>query len=168
MYCRIYEPGRTIVCAGDKLKEIYFISKGTAIFYDRQGITPFIQLPQHSQFGDYQLIFDLRCSFVVKVGGKENIFNKFQNRMERTTFLCVPDEYFQELLELFPKSKNIVLKRALERRKVWTNQLEKLEVYMAKKKLKTKYQKKTKELENKKKKLIKVIRTKRQQMVPEN
>ena len=63
--------------------------------------------------------------------------------MERTTFLCVLDELLQEMLDLFPKSKNIILKRALERRKVWTDHLEKLEVYMAKKKLKTKYQKKT-------------------------
>ena len=89
------------------------------------------------------MIFDLRSSFTVKVGGKENLFNNIQNRMERTTFLCVLDELLQEMLDLFPKSKNIILKRALERRKVWTAHLEKLEVYMAKKKLKTKYQKKT-------------------------
>jgi hypothetical protein len=113
-------------------------------------------------------MFDLRCSYVVKVGGKENIFNKYQNRQERTTFICVSDEYFQEMLDLFPKSKNIILKRALERRKVWTDHLEKLEDYMIKKKLKTRYLKTIGTLEEKKKKLIKVINQKRHQMRPEN
>ena len=80
----------------------------------------------------------------------------------------MPDEYFQEMLDLFPKSKNIILKRALERRKVWTDHLEKLEDYMIKKKLKTRYLKTIGTLEEKKKKLIKVINQKRHQMRPEN
>ena len=42
MYCRIYEPGKTIVSHGQKLSEMYFISKGSAIFYDQKGVTPFI------------------------------------------------------------------------------------------------------------------------------
>ena len=72
------------------------------------------------------------------------------------------------MLDLFPKSKNIILKRALERRKVWTDHLEKLEDYMIKKKLKTRYLKTIGTLEEKKKKLIKVINQKRHQMRPEN
>ena len=42
MYCRIYEPGKTIVSHGQKFTEMYFISKGSAIFYDQKGVTPFI------------------------------------------------------------------------------------------------------------------------------
>ena len=51
---------------------MYFITRGTAILYDQKGVTPFLQLPQHSFFGEYQLMFDLRSNFVVKVGGKED------------------------------------------------------------------------------------------------
>lgn len=56
---------------GQKFNEIFFISKGSAIFYDPKGVTPFLQLPQYSFFGEYQILFDLRSNFVVKVGGKE-------------------------------------------------------------------------------------------------
>ena len=70
MYCRIYEPGKQIVTYGQKFNEMYFITKGTAMLYDQKGITPFLQLPQHSWFGEYQLMFDLRANFVIKIGGK--------------------------------------------------------------------------------------------------
>lgn len=42
MYCRIYEPGKTIISHGQKLNEMYFISKGSAVFYDQKGVTPFL------------------------------------------------------------------------------------------------------------------------------
>jgi len=72
MYCRIYEPGKVLVSYGQKITEMYFISKGSAVFFDQKGVTPFLQLPQYSFFGEYQLMFDLRSNFVVKVGGKED------------------------------------------------------------------------------------------------
>lgn len=53
MYCRIYEPGKTIISYGQKLNEMYFVTKGNVIFYDQKGITPFISLPQNSFFGEY-------------------------------------------------------------------------------------------------------------------
>lgn len=70
MYCRIYEPGKTIITYGQKFNEMYFITKGTVMIYDQKGVIPFLQLPLHSFFGEYQLMFDLRANFVVKVGGK--------------------------------------------------------------------------------------------------
>jgi signal-transduction protein with cAMP-binding, CBS, and nucleotidyltransferase domain len=72
MYCRIFEPGKVIISYGQKLQEMYFITKGTAIFFDNKGVTPFLQFPTHSYFGEYQLIFNLRANYVVKVGGKED------------------------------------------------------------------------------------------------
>ena len=42
MYCRIYEPGKEIVSYGQKLNEIYFIQKGSIVFYDSKGVTPFL------------------------------------------------------------------------------------------------------------------------------
>jgi hypothetical protein len=50
---------------------MYFISTGSVIFYDQKGVYPFLQLPKSSYFGEYQLMFDLRSNFVVKVEGKE-------------------------------------------------------------------------------------------------
>jgi len=42
MYCRIYEPGKVLVNYGAKLSEMYFISSGSAVFYDSKGVTPFL------------------------------------------------------------------------------------------------------------------------------
>jgi len=74
-------------------------------------------------------MFDLRSNFVVKVGGKEGFLNQ-TSKQHRTTFLCVSKEIFERLFELFPKSKIVVQKRALERRKVFIEQLERLEEFM--------------------------------------
>ena len=52
-------------------------------------------------------MFDLRSNFVVKVGGKEDL-NKQTAKQDRTTFLCVSQQIFERLFELFPKSKIVV------------------------------------------------------------
>ena len=114
---------------------MYFITKGAAVLYDQKGVTPFLQLPQYSFFGEYQLMFDLRSNFVVKVGGKEDSETVKQ---ERTTFLCVAQDVFDRLFELFPKSKIVVQKRALERRSVFMTHLQKLEHFLKKKRRKMK------------------------------
>lgn len=137
MYCRIYEPGKTIVSCGQKFNEIFFISKGSAIFYDPKGVTPFLQLPQYSFFGEYQILFDLRANFVVKVGGKERA-GDVADEAQRTMFLCASQKTVDRLFELFPKSKIVVQKRALERRAVFVSHLEKLEVFLKKKQKKMK------------------------------
>lgn len=80
-------------------------------------------------------MFDLRSNFVVKVGGKEDSETVKQ---ERTTFLCVSQEVFKRLFNLFPKSKNVVQRRALERRQVFMQHLAKLEQFLRKKKKKMK------------------------------
>jgi len=53
MYCRIFEPGKTIISYGQKVNEMYFINRGNAYFYDSKGVIPFISLPQYSFFGEY-------------------------------------------------------------------------------------------------------------------
>lgn len=166
MYCRIYEPGKTIISHGQKLTEMYFISKGSAIFYDQKGVTPFIQLPQYSFFGEYQLMFDLRSTFVVKVGGKED-FLKQTAKQDRTTFLCVSQEVFENLFDQFPKSKIVIQKRALERRRVFMDHLELLEKFLDKKAEKMARMKEKRLLEEKINKLKREIQQKRQNGVKE-
>jgi hypothetical protein len=126
MYCRIYEPGRIIIPHGQKFNEIFFISRGSAIFFDPKGVTPFLQLPQYSFFGEYQILFDLRSNFVVKVGGRERM-GDYTDENQRTMFLCAKKKTVERLFDLFPKSKIVIQKRALERRAVFISHLEKLE-----------------------------------------
>jgi signal-transduction protein with cAMP-binding, CBS, and nucleotidyltransferase domain len=126
MYCRIYEPGKQIVNYGQKFTEFYFITKGTVSLYEKNGVYPFLLLPTYSYFGVYQIMFDLRANYIVKIGGKEE-FEQKATKADRTFFLCVDQEVFRELLDQFPKSKFLVQKRGLQRRKVFMDQLEKLE-----------------------------------------
>jgi hypothetical protein len=44
MYCRIFEPGKTIISYGQKVNEMYFINRGNVCFYDSKGVIPFIML----------------------------------------------------------------------------------------------------------------------------
>lgn len=146
---------------------MYFISKGSAIFYDQKGVTPFLQLPQYSFFGEYQLMYDLRSTFVVKVGGKED-YMKQTAKQDRTTFLCVKEEVLENLFELFPKSKIVVQKRALERRKVFMEYLEKLEMFLQYKKKKMQALQNKRLQQERKNKLEKQIKVKRAQGVPDS
>ena len=74
-------------------------------------------------------MFDLRANFVVKVGGKED-YNTKTAKQERTFFLCVSREIFKRLFDQFPKSKFVAQKRALERRKVFIEHLERVEAFI--------------------------------------
>lgn len=97
MYCRIYDPEKEIVSYGSKLTEMYFIQEGSIVFYDSKGVTPYLQLPKYSIFGDYHLLFDLRSNFVVKVGGKAKKYN--QESVHRTMFLCAKQSVVQKLFD---------------------------------------------------------------------
>lgn len=50
----------------------------------------------------------------------------------QTTYLCIDKETLDNLFEVYPKSKVIIQKRALERRMVFMNHLKKLEKVMKK------------------------------------
>ena len=77
-------------------------------------------------------MFDLRANFVVKVGGKED-YSSTTAKQDRTFFLCVSIEVFKKLFEQFPKSKFVAQRRALERRRVFIEHLEELELFLAEK-----------------------------------
>lgn len=130
MYCRIYEPGKILVHYGQKIEEMYFITRGSIVLYDCLGVTPFIQLPQYSFFGDYQLIFDLNCNFVAKCGGKED-FSKLFGQDDKTFLMCIGKDDFMEQFNTYPKSRAVVQKRALQRRMVFMQHLEALNDFLA-------------------------------------
>lgn len=126
MFCRIYEPGTNIMMYGQKYDEIFFIVQGSALMYDELGVKPFLQLPQHSFFGEYQILFDLRSNFWVKVGGK------VEGDLARTMFLAIDRETVMRLTELYPKSKLMIQKRGLQRRAVFLQQFDRVKKFTKK------------------------------------
>ena len=99
------------------------------MLYDKLGITPFIELPRFSYFGEYQIMFDLYPNFVAKVGGKAE-YGKATCKQNRTFFLCIKKKIFLELLEQHTKSKIILQKRALKRRMVFLDHFDKMEEFL--------------------------------------
>lgn len=99
------------------------------MLYDRQGVSPFIQLPKYSFFGDYQIIFNLYSNFVVKCGGQED-YSRLFSKEDRTSLLCVSKSVFMELFNLFPKSKQVIQKRALYRRMVFVQHYDELNNFL--------------------------------------
>lgn len=78
-------------------------------------------------------MFDLRANYVIKVSGKQLYGDeKETTKYERTFFLCVKKDVLDELFTTYPKCKFTVQKRALQRRKVLIEHLEKCEEYLAK------------------------------------
>jgi len=61
-------------------------------------------------------MFDLRSNFLIKVASQAY-------DPEGLTFLCINKALLESLFENFPKSKVIIQKRALERRKVFIEKL---------------------------------------------
>jgi len=52
-----------------------------------------LQLPKYSFFGDYQLLFDLRANFTVKIGG-EIEYDQEKNKRDRAFFHCIDKKIF--------------------------------------------------------------------------
>ena len=70
---------------------------------------------------------------MVKVGGRERMGDLPTDENQRTMFLCAKKKTVERLFDLFPKSKIVIQKRALERRAVFISHLEKLESFLKKK-----------------------------------
>ena len=81
--------------------------------------------------------------------------------------MCVKEDVLENLFELFPKSKVVVQKRALERRKVFMEYLEKLEKFLHYKKRKMQALQNKRLKQEKKNKLEKQIKQKRNEGIPD-
>ena len=103
MFCRIYEPGKLLVKNARRLNEMFFVAKGSLVFYDRNGVHFFMKLPESSVFGDYQILFNLKTNFVVKAGGRER-FNSAvaaynDTCYSNTMLMCIDKRILKRLLD---------------------------------------------------------------------
>ena len=58
LYCRIYQPGKTVITYKSNVKELFFIQKGLVEVYNNENDElkakeAILYLPKHSYFGDY-------------------------------------------------------------------------------------------------------------------
>lgn len=66
---------------------------------------------------------------MVKCGGKED-YSRLFSKDDRTSLLCVSKNVFMELFNLFPKSKQVIQKRALYRRMVFVQHYDQLNLFL--------------------------------------
>ena len=70
LYCKICPINQTLVSSGKKFRELYFIKDGAVGLYTETSSSsinsktqaPFLVLPRHSIFGDYQIMHDLKST----------------------------------------------------------------------------------------------------------
>ena len=98
LYCRIYTPGKVIISYHSTVKEIYFLRQGQVdVFNNGQDEIvkekPLFYLPQHSYFGDYQVLFNLKSNLVFKTKDE---------RGPDIIFMCISADVLHELCNLFP------------------------------------------------------------------
>lgn len=71
MYCRIYQPGKTVIPYKSNVKELFFIKQGLVEVYNNENDEvrkdePILYLPKYAYFGDYQILYNLKSNIVFK------------------------------------------------------------------------------------------------------
>ena len=96
MYCRIYPENTAVARYGENFGEMFFLREGSIRMQNKFSTVDFLQLPQYSFFGDYQIIYELKsiCNFRTGDGP--------------CVFMCVRKKVMRDLMELFPNTaKNL-------------------------------------------------------------
>ena len=119
LYARIHGPCKVIQRYGREAGEIVLITDGQVDMFTKRG-TKFMQLPAHSLFNDYQLLFDLKSNITFK-----SFTPMFQNEKQmllaenQTRTMNLDGEKFQSLLELYPETAKNLKLRSLEKRSIF-------------------------------------------------
>jgi hypothetical protein len=119
MLARIHDKNVVVQMAGKKFRELVFIREGAVGIYDVKGKGPYVILPKHSFFGDYQMLFELKSVYNYKTYVKyDRTLSPCQNEAQQATtvFMCLNKNVFKDLCELYPKTADNLKLRGLERR----------------------------------------------------
>ena len=84
----------------------------------------FMELPENTIFGEYQVFFNLKSNILYKTRPQVKWSSNSDEPIEdyeddfRTMFMCVKSEVFLNLCDLYPKTSEAMRKLALERREL--------------------------------------------------
>ena len=74
MYARTFDPGQDIIRPGADFNEVYFIWQGqVAICEPSTYKEPYVMLPKHSFFGEYQCMLELKSVFLFRAIGHDEV-----------------------------------------------------------------------------------------------
>lgn len=109
MFCRIQNPGKTIISYKSNVKEMFFIRQGLVEVYnnendEKEKDKPILYLPKYSYFGDYQILYNLKSNLVFKT--LANTPDENQNlsfdQLPVIIFMCCQNDNLNEFCDLFP------------------------------------------------------------------
>lgn len=100
MYCKILPPGKKVIGYKSNVTELFFILHGAVEVYNNETDEvekekPILYLPQHSYFGDYQALYNLRSNIVFNTLSSES--RAMDQRMKQyqdmdIIFMCIGKE----------------------------------------------------------------------------
>jgi hypothetical protein len=129
MFCRIQNPGKTVISYKSNVKEMFFIRQGLVEVYNNendeaQKDKPILYLPKYSYFGDYQILYNLKSNLVFKTLAHtpEEKKGGSTEQLPDIIFMCCSNEHLTEFCELFPQTAENIKRRSLQRRKKFMQQ----------------------------------------------
>lgn len=129
MFCRIQNPGRTVIPYKSNVKEMWFIRQGLVEVYNNENDEivkdkPILYLPKYSYFGDYQILYNLKSNLVFKTlaHSPEDKKNGSTESLPDIIFMCCSNEHLNDFCDLFPQTAENIKRRSLLRRKKFMEQ----------------------------------------------
>jgi hypothetical protein len=129
MFCRIQNPGKTVISYKSNVKEMFFIRQGLVEVYNNENDEevkdkPILYLPKYSYFGDYQILYNLKSNLLFKTLAHTPDDKKSGSTelLPDIIFMCCSMEHLIEFCELFPQTAENIKRRSLQRRKKFMEQ----------------------------------------------
>jgi hypothetical protein len=129
MFCRIQNPGKTVISYKSNVKEMFFIRQGLVEVYNNENDEekkdqPILYLPKYSYFGDYQILYNLKSNLLFKTLAHtpEDKKNGVTEQLPDIIFMCCSNEHLLEFCDLFPQTAENIKRRSLQRRKKFMEQ----------------------------------------------
>ena len=128
MFCRIQNPGKTVISYKSNVKEMFFIRQGLVEVYNNENDEimkdqPILYLPKYSYFGDYQILFNLKSNLLFRTLAHTPDDKKGPTEMlPDIIFMCCSNEHLKDFCDLFPQTAENIKRRSLQRRKKFMDQ----------------------------------------------
>ena len=124
LYCRIQNPGKTVISYKSSVKEMYFINSGQVEVFNQENDElrkeePILYLPKYAYFGDYQILYNLKSNLQFRTMEPEpsKKDEDIQMTPESTIyFMCIEKEGLLYLCDVFPQTAENIKRRSKERR----------------------------------------------------
>jgi len=111
------------------MTEVYFVTDGCFGLFNKkmktpsEPLSPFLVLPRHTVYGDYQILYDLHPTMDLRTISNfiflENTTHKIKKEDQdcnEFVVMCLDAEKLRKICELYPETAKSIKYRSLDRR----------------------------------------------------